>query len=638
VRFGVFEARLNAGELHKQGMRVRLRGQPFDILAMLVERPGELVTREELRDRLWAADSFVDFDHGLNAAVNRLREALGDSADNPRFVETVPRRGYRFIAPAVVVSDAPPAPRAVQAPPLTRFLPKAAPRRRWRAWVGGAALALGITAALLWQRAWAPAPPKHSTPTRIAVLPLKNPGGDPAQDYLVDGLTDALITDLGQVTSVRVVSRTSAMAYKGSAKPLPQIARELNADAVVVGSAVQSGPRVRLSVRLVDGFSEQPLWAETHERDVTDVLALQGTVARGIARGAGVRLTPPEEVRLARAAPVDAGAYEAWLRGRFFRETLPDDGLPRGIAAFEDAVKRDPSFVPAYVGLADGYWRLGAPGLEKAPRSETAPKARAAALKALELDPRSAQAQAALALVEMDYDGDWKRGEARMKRALAANPSLSGAHLSYSACLSGVGRFDEAVTEAQLGLDLDPLSVTAGETLGLRLFEARQYDRALLHLQRTLELVPTSFAARLILARCHWQRHDWKRAIPEAERALADSEMNLWTLAWLGYSYGASGDRTQGRSVLASLETLSKERHVPAFYRAVIHLGLDENDEAMAALQEAFQERSGWMALLGVEPELDRLRGDPRFVDLVGRVGRDPGVAPGLSPGTDAGR
>jgi TolB-like protein/DNA-binding winged helix-turn-helix (wHTH) protein/Tfp pilus assembly protein PilF len=623
VRFGVFEVDLRAEELRKQGMKVRLRGHPFDILAMLLERPGELVTREELRDRLWPADSFVDFDHGLNAAVNRLREAIGDSADNPRFVETVPRRGYRFIAPTFVVAERLPIPPVPETPSLPRFLPRPSlpPRPYWRPWAGWVLAACAVSAAIVWQRPWDRTTPLRGAVTRIAVLPFENKSGDSTQEYLVDGFTDALIGNLAKVGSLRVVSHASTMAYKRSAKPLPQIGRELNVDALVKGSSIRAGTRVRLSAWLVDAESERPLWAETYERSISEVLSLQGEVARAVVHGARVSVTPQEEAYLVRAKPVDPGAYETWLRGRFLRETLPDDALRRGVAAFEEAVRRDPWFAHAYASLAECYWRMGTPGLEIASRSETAPKAKAAALKALELDPQLAPAEAILAMIETEYEWDSKAGESRMRRVLIRNPSLSDIRLSYSAYLSGQGRTDEALVEAQTALDLDPLSIITGQTLGARLLDAAQYDRSSLQLQKTLELSPTAFGARLALAQCHWRRHDWKRAIPEAERALADSETNLWAVAWLGYAYGASGDRDRGRSTLTYLDALSSERHVPAFYRAMVHAGLDENDEAIAALEAAVFERSGWIALLETVRELDPLRSDPRYAALVRRVG-----------------
>jgi TolB-like protein/DNA-binding winged helix-turn-helix (wHTH) protein/tetratricopeptide (TPR) repeat protein len=619
----VFEADLRREELRKQGMRVRLRGHPFDILAMLLERPGDLVTREELRDRLWPADSFVDFDHGLNAAVNRLREALGDAADNPRFIETVPRRGYRFIAPLIVVPEPPPEPPppAEAAPPQSFLpIPAATRRRRWRTWTLAGATLAALAAAVLWQQPWA-TPWKRPAVQRVAVLPFENASADPDQAYLADGVTEALITNLAQVAALRVVSRTSAMAYRGSTKPLPQIARELNVDAIVRGSVSQSGTRVGVSAWLVDAARSRPLWADTYQRNMTDIVALEGEIARAIAQGARVPVTTQEEVRLLVSAPVNPGAYAAWLRGRSFRETLPDVGVSRGAAAFEEAVERDPLFARGYEGLADCYWNMSSPGFETAPRTETAPKARAAALKALELDPHLAAAEATLAMIEMEYDWRWQEGESRMKRVLAANPSLASAHLAYSTCLSGMGRFDAALAEARLGADLDPLSVTASQVLGGRLFYARQYDRAALQFRKALEASPTAFVARLGLARCYWQTDDWKRAIPEAERALADSETNLWALAWLGYAYGASGDRPRGRNVLGYLETLTQQRHVPSYYRALVHAGLDEEDEAFQDLERACAERSGWMMHLKVAPEFDRIRADPRFGELLGRIG-----------------
>ena len=620
LRFGPFEADLHTGDLRKSGLPVRLRGRPFDILTMLLSQPGELVTREELRDRLWRADTFVDFDHGLNTSVNRLREALGDSAESPRFIETVPRRGYRFIAPVTDLDSSPPSP--TQDPPAPS-VPAAAVassgQRRW--WpLAAVALVIAFGAGAYFVQDHRAHKPTHGL-TRIVVLPFRNVGADPGQEYFADGLTDELIADLSQVGALRVISRTSAMAYKASTRTLPAIARELNADAVVEGSVQRSGNRVRITARLVDAPTDQNLWGEAYERDIADILALQREVARAITLGVRVVVTPQEQARLEKPGRVEPRAYEAYLRGRFAWQTMTTDGLRQGIESMEEAIAIDPTYAQAYEGLAYCWWILGSAGYEVAPQSETAPKAKAAAQKALELDPTLTSAAVTLGMLEIDHDWDFAKGEARVRGAIARSPSLSEVRTSFSAYLAGVGKTDEAVVEAERGVDLDPLSVVATQTLGYRLLYGRQYDRALVEFRRAQALDSTSFVAQIGIAQAHWQKGERRIALAEGERAFRESGDSRWVLAWLGYAWSASGQPAKGREVLTKLAEWAKSGYVSPFYRAMVEVGLGDRDKAMEALEEAFKDRSGWLVFLNVEPEFDSLRSDPRFVDLLRRAG-----------------
>ena len=386
VRFGVFEVDLGTGDIKKRGLPVRLRGRPFDVLAQLLERPGEVVTRDELRERLWPADTFVDFDHGLNTSVNRLREALGDSADNPRFVETLPRRGYRFIAPVTPVADAGPpgleAAAGVQGPPEAPVPPDPPPAR-----LRGSRIALGVAVAAalaatayLATRKGAPTTP-GAPMSRVAVLPFRNVSGDSGQEYFADGLTDALIAQLAQVKALRVISRTSVMAYKSAEKRLPEVGRELGVDAVVEGSVLCSGDRVRITAELVDAAADRQLWAESYERGVSDILAIQGEVARAITRGIRVTVTPQETARMTRPVSVKPEAYEAYLRGRFFWQTMTADGFHKSVEYLNEAIAADLDHArhTRRSPIPTGSWALG---LRLEPQSEVAPKARAASARA----------------------------------------------------------------------------------------------------------------------------------------------------------------------------------------------------------------------------------------------------------------
>jgi DNA-binding winged helix-turn-helix (wHTH) protein/TolB-like protein len=622
VRFGVFEANLATQELFKQGMRVRLRGRPFSILAMLLERAGDLVTREEFRDRLWPADTFVDFDHGLDAAVNRLREALGDAADNPRFVETVPRRGYRFIAPVVRTDVEPVAPRSLLEPqPLPRLLPvpREPSRSRFRWFLGATLVTLALASAGI---RWLGKRSETAGLARVAVLPLELGDADPSREHVADGLTAEIIDRLAEVSAVRATSAASVLTYRRTQKTPAEIAGELNVDALVKGSLHLSPDGWRADVEVVDPETVRTLLARSHEGTGSEILSLGRAVAEDVVEALHVASTPQEQARLRGQQSVDPLAHEAALRGR----SLLANGSPQAIGEarnlFEESVRLDASYADGEAGLAESLWGLGAPGIEAVPPTEAGPKAREAALRALDLDPRLDAAEATLARVEIAYDGEWAKGEGRLRRVLARSPSRVGVRGSRALLLAAMERFDDSVSEAQRGRELDPWSKEAGLTLGRALYYARRYEAAIVELRKVLEAEPTAFAARLTLAQCHWQRHEWKRAIPEGERALSDSSGSAWALAWLGYAYGASGDRERGRAALARLEALGGERYVPAFYRALVHVGLDQNDDALADLEAARRERSGWMVFLKVEPELGVLRSEPRFQELLRKVGR----------------
>jgi TolB-like protein/DNA-binding winged helix-turn-helix (wHTH) protein/Tfp pilus assembly protein PilF len=632
ARFGAFEADFASGDLRKSGLRIKLRGRPFEILERLVEHAGAVVTRDELRQALWAADTFVDFDHGLNTAVNKLRETLGDSAENPRFVETLPKRGYRFVAPVEWVkapraAEPPPAEHGAEAAPESNPAPARAaldvsrPARRVPSpWILGAGVALlGLLAIVLLGRF--PLGLEDDGPKKVAVLPFVNLSGDPGQEFFADGMTDALIAELAQLDGLRVISRTSVMAFKGSKLALPKVARELGVDSVVEGSLVREGGRVRVTAQLVDGATDRHLWARNYDRAAVDVLGLQREVALDIAREVRAALSPKEEAHLAEQPPVEPRAYEAYLRGRIFWDTMSEKGLESSIEQFERAIGLDPSYAPAYAGLADAYWILGSAGYEVAPPSETVPKARAAAKKALELDPNSARAQATLALLEIDHDWNFAPAEERLRSVLQHNPSLASVHVSFSAYLAGMGRFDEAIAEAQRGRELDPLSVVPIQTLAFRLYYARRYAEAEAAFRRALDVDPASFVARVGLGLARWRQGRGPEALTELERGASASGESAWARASLAHVAAATGEPARAREILKQLEEEGRTRYRPPFYAAVIHAALGQRDEALAGLEKAYHEKSGWMVFLKIEPFFDGLRSDPRFGALVKRVG-----------------
>lgn len=627
ARFGPFEADLRSGDLRKDGLKVRLRGRPFDILTVLVERQGELVTRDELRQRLWTADTFVDFEHGLNSAVNRLREALGDAAESPRYVETLPRRGYRFIAPVAWAGDVPSGVSTTGGTPPVEEPLSPEGRGLSRKTVAGAAVAGAVLLALLGGlaalRARRPGLSVSDMP-RVAVLPFQNVSGDPGQEYLVDGMTAALTAELAQVGGLRVISRSSVMPYKGESRRLPQIARELAVDAVVEGTVLQTGGRVRVTAQLVDTGTDRQLWARSYERDVADVINLQRELALAIAEGVHATLTPGEKQRLAATATVDPAAYEAYLRGRFAWETMTFRGLSSAVEHYERAIALDPSYAQAYAGLAESYWVMGSAGYESAPQGDSAARARAAARRALELDPGLGPAEAVLGFIEIDYDWNFAAGEARLRRVLERTPSLPGVHVSFSAYLSTMGRFEEAVAEARRWMELDPRSVVATQTLGYRLYYARRHGEAVAAFEKALELDPRSFVARAGLGLTHWQQGRKESALQKLQEAVALSEDSPYVLASLGCVAARLGDPARARGALARLAELRQSRYVPPIYPAIVQVGLGQKDEAFVRLEESFAERSGWMLFLNIEPFFDGVRDDPRFQDLLRRIGLRP--------------
>ena len=465
MRFGVFEVNLRAGELTKRGVRVRLQEQPFRVLAMLLDKPGELITREELREKLWGR-TVVDFDHGLNKAINKIREALGDSAENPRFVETVASRGYRFLAdvtPIDATVDRLPAHETEAVASLANSrrvelgdvdLPPTKPSLH-RASIGVVlALAVVLAASLSWL--FYSQSQSSARIRSLAVLPMESLSGDASQDYFTDGMTDALIADLGQISALRVISRTSVMTYKGIRKRLPEIARELNVDAVVEGTVLRSGERVRITAQLIKVPDETHLWAQSYEGELQDTLALQNSVARAIAEQIQVTLNPREEAALKKSKEVNPGAYEAYLKGRYFWNKRSGEGLGKAIDYFNRAIEVDPEYARAYSGLADSYalsgdWEYGILSPQDA-----FDKAKTAATKALALDDNLSEAHTSLAFIQDLYDWDWVSAEKEYKRALALSPNYATAHHWYAWHLIVVGRNDEGIAELKRAESLDP--------------------------------------------------------------------------------------------------------------------------------------------------------------------------------------
>jgi TolB-like protein/DNA-binding winged helix-turn-helix (wHTH) protein/Flp pilus assembly protein TadD len=629
LRFGVFELDLRAGELRKRGLRVRLQEQPFQVLTVLLEHPGEVVTREELQKKLWPADTFVDFDHGLNKAVNKIREALGDSAESPRFVETVARRGYRFLA-EVKVDDAAPvrSPELGTEPPSTaeaRDRPDVAekpampkPLLRSLAWKSSVFVLLVLMASLAaWKlHSWNRASPVIRS---LAVLPFESLSSDASQDYFADGMTDELISDLGQISALRVISRTSVMAYKRARKPLPQIARELNVEAVVEGTVLRSGDRVRITAQLIEASADKHLWSQSYEGELRDTLALQNQVAGAIAEQIRINLSPQEQAALKNARVVIPEAYVSYLKGRYFWNKRTADGLQAALAYFNQAIEEDPKYAQAYSGLADTYALLGDWQYAVMTPKEALPKAKAAAIKALELDGALGEAHNSLAFCLDGFDWDFGSAGKEFRRAIELNPGYATAHHWYAWHLALMLQYDEALAEMRKAESLDPLSLVIHADLAELLVLAHSYDESIQQSRKTIEMDPNFALAHNHLGQAYLQKHMIDEAVAELQKAVQLSGGSPTCIANLARAYVASGKRSEAENLLSDLKKRSSPSHSLASEIAVIYVALGDTDQAITLLKKGYEERFNPGVLL--RPGFDPLRSDPRFEDLVRRVG-----------------
>jgi TolB-like protein/DNA-binding winged helix-turn-helix (wHTH) protein/Tfp pilus assembly protein PilF len=630
VRFGTYEVSLQSGEVRKAGLRIRVQQQPLKLLEVLLEHPGEVVTREELRSRVWPNESFGDFDQALNIAIGKLRSALGDSAENPRFIETLPKRGYRFIAD-VSVLDADARPRRPGSAAGDRPAPETGPevedarlavalkRRLWptRRLVVALALVLCLLIFFAWRfRSRAPAP---SGIRSIAVLPLENLSGDASQNYFADGMTDELITDLAQISALRVISRTSVMVYKGARKPLPQIARELNVDAVVEGTVLRSGDQVRITAQLIEASTDKHLWSQSYEGELRDTLALQNRVASAIADQIRINLTPQEQAALKNVKVVNPEAYESYLKGRYFWNKRTADGLKVALAYFKQAIEEDPKYAQAYSGLADTYALLGDWQYAVMTAKEASPKAKVAAIKALELDSSLGEAHNSLAFVLDGFDWDFDSAGKEFQRAIELNPGYATAHHWYAWHLSLLGRFDEAIVEMRKAENLDPLSLIINADLAELLGLAHSYDESIRQSRKTIEMDPNFALAHNQLAQAYLQKHMYDEAVAEFQEAVKLSGDSPTCIANLARAYVASGRRSEAVNLLGDLKKRSSPGYSNASEIAMIYASLGDKDQAMNWLEKGYDERFNPGVLL--RPGFDPLRSDPRFQNLVHRVG-----------------
>jgi len=619
LRFDVFELNVRAGELRKRGVKLHLRGQPLQVLAMLVERAGDVVTREELRSQIWPADTFVDFDHSIHNAVARIREVLGDSVEKPRYIETLPRRGYRYIGPVedfqtlrlgTETGDHTRQPVTLVTPPK---------RKRNLVLVLGALFALGLVA---WTTTWrylharAAVPPIHS----LAVLPIDNLSGDASEEFFADGMTDQLITDLAKVGSLRVISRTSVMQYKGAKKGLPEIARELNVDAIVEGSVVRSGQRLRVTAQLVQALTDQHLWAETYDRDLGDILKLQGEVANAIAQQVRAQLTPTQQALIRRAQVVNPDAYDAYLKGRLYlvNEFTNPGSLKKAQHYFEESLQKDPNFALAYAGLADAYvYSAFAGALQKDQASRLAKEE---LTKALELDDSIGEAYDTLGLLSSDFDWDWDAADREFNRAIALAPSYSCAHEDRAIFLAFMGRRQEALAEIAQIDQLD-YGFSAAYAESMAYYELQDYPGLIQASKRGLLLDPKDAFQHYTLGVGYEGTGKVQEAISEYQKAIQMSGGPQSVVA-LAHAYSTAGKKAEAEKILHDLQRKSKETSASPYTMATIYAGLGDNDKAFDFLEKAYSEKSfDISSSLKSDLVLDSLHRDPRFQNLLGRIG-----------------
>ena len=666
VHFADYVLDLETAELRRNGTRIVLQDQPFQILTILIEAQGHLVTREELIKRLWSAGTFVDFDQSLNQAVARLREALADSASQPRFVQTIPRRGYRWIASdprsrGISISETHGTGQTELNHACIEESPQKLERPLTAADLSGERLQIsgpidenqnarfesaigedsygraGSLSANVWQIKrrvvytivfslafltlvlWLISNSKsiflRNDPIRtLAVLPLENRSGDPAQEYFADYATDLLINQLGRYSALHVISRTSVMQYKKTHKSLPQIARELNVDGVVEGGVIRSGDEVAITAELIYAPTDTQIWAESYQENIGDLLKLQERIAAAIVNKVDNNLNRRQLPGTNRS--VDPRAFDDYLAG--ISQNTSIDGLQSSIHYFDEAVRKQPDFAEAYAGLASSYLELG--HMLALPPEESFSKAKASALRAISLDESLADAHSILGETNLLYDWDFVAAEEQARRAIELNPNKVVVHALYVEVLLARGRFDEAMQQVRIKEVLDPVGAKKSHSKAAVNYYMRRFDESITHSRRALLADPNSYAAHLWLGLALEQTHQFPAALAELEKAVELSHNEQW-IGFVAHDLAVSGDKNGARKILRQFQARARTEYVSPWWLAVIYSGLGEKEHALYWLNRAYEQREHDLVFSNCWPFFDSLRGDNRFHDLLGRIG-----------------
>jgi TolB-like protein/DNA-binding winged helix-turn-helix (wHTH) protein/Tfp pilus assembly protein PilF len=661
IRFGEdFALDLRPRRLRRGSHVLKLERIPLEILILLLEHGGEIVSREKIVARVWGNDVFLDTDNSIRSAIRKVRQALKDDPETPRFIQTVTGRGYRFIAPIISPQEEhttePPKPEASVVPPGTQSFvsePDSWPQggslglmdqkqertagqvpgteaargqlhRSARTWlfVGLASLAVASVLSLLefWSWRGSRVPAVFQRKTVLAVLPFDNLSRDPDQDFFSEGLTEEMIAQVGKLNRdrLKVVARSSVAKYKGSTLAAREIGKELNADYLVQGSVRRSSDRIRITVQLIKARDQIDVWTESYDRELKDVLAVQDSVVRSIASEIHIALTEEQEERLATPQQISPEAYEAYLKGRYYWNKRTGESMQKAEQYFEQAIDKDPTYAAAYSGLADCNSGLTWHGF-KSP-AEALPKAYAAARKAIEINPESAEAHASLGLA-MSHRWDWTGAEAEYRRALHLDPQYANAHHWYGDYLSIRGRHGEALAEAKHALELDPLNLMISTWVGLRYYMARDYSRAIDQNRNSVELDPNFAAAHLLLGEDYLGAGLHSEAVIELKKAAnlsGDSPLYTAQVAVALAVGGRSGDALR---IAHQLEAISRKRYVSPYGLAQIYAASNKSEDTFKWLQAAYENHAVWMGYLAVDPIFDRYRSDERFKDLLRRIG-----------------
>lgn len=643
IRFGDdFELDARSYQLRHSGRRLKLERIPMELLLLLLERRGQIVTREQIVERVWGKNVFLDTDNSINAAIRKIRQVLKDDPEQPRFVQTVTGRGYRFIAPVQEIEASPGRVEVISPPPaLSEVTPSAvivddhvaqAPvdeRRRLLVLLVPAVcvvLMVALVGYFQWFRS-RPRPETSGARLMLAVLPFENLTGDAGQDYFSDGMTEEMITRLGNLDPqhLGVIARTSVMHYKNSPEKLDQIGRELGVQYVLEGSIRRDSEKVRITAQLIEAKDQTHLWARQYDREVSHLLTLEAEIAREIAdeiqttlgdRKAASSLSEPSLP--SQNSPQTYEAYDLYLKGQYFFNKRSIEGFRRAIDYYQQAIAKDPNFARAYAGLADSYALIG--GYSATPQTEFMPRARAAALRAVDLDPSLPEAHTALALVVQNYDWDWQTSEKEFRRAIALNPNYATAHHWYAEHLMWLGRFDEAFRESENARQLDPLSLIIAADRGAMLYYSRQYDRAIAQFLAVREMDP-DFPHSAMIMHAYDQKGMFAEVLAETEKARKGNGDAPWFLSEEAYAYGRMDQAARAREDLAKLEEWNRRQPLDAAAFIGPYIALGDKDQAFFWLEKAYAQHSNAMTWLKVGPIFDPLRSDPRFQDFLRRVG-----------------